>query len=113
MLRTEIIRTCSNEAVAAAAVRSMGHNFYSRMSLLSGAHHVQPGAYAAALVRQFADEADEDAWCALGIAMARRDMPLLAGLRFILESMIDGAGKDRGDLLANTRAHVSDKCRQG
>ncbi len=90
MLRMEIIRTCSNQAVAAAALRSLGGAFCTRMELLAGAHDLPPGAYAASLVAQFAADASEDDWYALGNAIARRDMPVLAGLRFILESMIDG-----------------------
>ena len=91
MLRIEILHTCSNAAVAAAALRSLGAAFHDRMKLLAGAHDLCAGEYAAALVRRFAEDADEDAWCALGVAMARRDMPVLAGFRYIIESMIDDA----------------------
>ena len=90
MLRMEIIHTCSNAAVAEAALRSLGQSFYSRIALLAGAYGVKPGAYAASLVLQFSEEACEDDWYALGDAMSRRDMPLLAGFKFILESSIDG-----------------------
>lgn len=90
MLRMEIVHTCSNEAVAEAALLSLGGPFHDRISLLAGAHDLKPGAYAAALVDQFAADASEDDWYALGNAIARRDMPVLSGLRFILESMIDG-----------------------
>ena len=91
MLRNEIIRSCSHEAVATAALLSLGAEFHARIALLAGAHEKSAGQYSADMVRQFAADADEDAWCALGSAIARRDMPILAGLRFILETMIDGA----------------------
>lgn len=95
MLRMEIIHTCSNAAVAEAALRSLGQSFYSRIALLAGAYGVTPGAYAASLVLQFSEEACEDDWYALGDAMSRRDMPLLAGFKFILESSIDGETRRR------------------
>ncbi len=97
MLRSEIIRTCSHQAVAAAALLSLGSEFHGRVSLLAGAHDMSPGAYTAHLVKQFATDADEDAWYALGNAIAYRDMPVLSGLRYILEAMIDGeASRDAG-----------------
>ena len=91
MLRNEIIRSCSHEAVARAALLSLGAEFHTRIALLAGAHEKSAGQYTAYLVKQFATGADEDAWCALGNAIAHSDMPVLAGLRFILEMMIDGA----------------------
>lgn len=84
----EIINSCSHDAVADAAVQSLGFEFYSRMKLLAGAHQKSAGAYAAHLVRQFAADADEHAWTQLALAVERRDMPVLAGLNFILDMML-------------------------
>ncbi len=55
------------------------------------------GAYTSQLVKQFAAEADDDAWDALGNAISHRDMPVLEGLRYILEAMIDGESGHRAD----------------
>lgn len=94
MLRTEIIRTCSHEAVAAAALRSLDSVFCARVTLIACARGASPGAYAASLIRRFEQEATEDGWYALGAAIARRDMPVLEGFRFIVENMVDNENID-------------------
>lgn len=94
MLRTEIIRTCSHEAVAAAALRSLDSVFCARVTLIACARGASPGAYAASLIRRFEQEATEDGWYGLGLAIARRDMPVLEGFRFIVENMVDHENLD-------------------
>lgn len=90
MLRTELIKSCSHEKVAEAAVLSIGTDFHRRLSLLAGATGQTPGAFAADLVRRFADDASEAEWDALEGVIAGRDMPILCGLRWIVETMIEG-----------------------
>lgn len=90
MHHTEIINSCTNEAVAEAALLSLGGDFCARVQLLAGTHQLSAGRYVAALVYRFAEEAEDHSWSNLDAAMQRQDMPLLAGLRFVLETMIDG-----------------------
>ena len=99
---TEIIHSCSHHAVAAAAVRSIGGEFHSRIELLAGAHGLSLGAYTAQIVLEFAAKADSDTWRDLASAIARRDMPVLAGLRFIVEERLNGK-KQSGKTASNPR----------
>lgn len=88
MLRAEIAHTCSNHAVAGAALRSIGDRFHSRIADLAKARNLGADAFAAALVKQFAENAGEDDWRRLDLAIARSDMPVLTGFRHIVETMI-------------------------
>lgn len=90
MLCLEIIRTCSHEKVAEAAVRSIGPEFRDRVDLLAAAFDLSAGAYVADLVRRFSEEAGERDMEALSRVIAGSDLPILDGLRWIVEFMIDG-----------------------
>ena len=92
MLQREIIRTCSHEKVAEAAILSIGASFRSRVELLSAASGLRPGAFVAALVRRFEEEGCDRDRVALRRATTGSDVPVLDGLRFIVELMIDGEG---------------------
>ena len=97
MLRCEIIRTCSHEKVAEAAVLSIGSAFENRVRLLACAAGKSPGAYVAGLVMRFSEEAGEREMEALRLATAGADTPILEGLRWIVEFMLDGsAGNTAG-----------------
>ena len=96
MLQGEIIRTCSYEKVAEAAVLSIGVSFRQRMSLLAATNGQSTGAYVAALVRRFEEEAGPREMQALSLAIAGADMPVLAGLRWIIETMLDDDRADAG-----------------
>lgn len=89
MLQGEIIRTCSYEKVAEAAVLSIGASFRQRMSLLAATKGQSTGVYVAAMVRRFEEDAGPREIQALGVAIAGADMPVLAGLRWIIETMLD------------------------
>lgn len=90
MLRCEIVRTCSNEKVAEAAVLSVGPAFRDRVALLAAATGMRPGPFVAGLVRRFRDEASDAEIEGLERAIAGSDMPILEGVRFIVDVMIDG-----------------------
>lgn len=96
MLRCEIIRTCSHEKVAEAAILSIGASFHERVLLLAATSGMRPGAYVAALVARFAEEAGEGDLEALRRATTGSDMPILDGLRWIVEFMIDGTAGASG-----------------
>lgn len=89
MLRCEIIRTCSHEKVAEAAVLSIGPAFRDRVAVLATASGAHPGAFVANLVRRFGDEACDGDREAFARAITGSEMPILDGLRFIVEYMID------------------------
>lgn len=89
MLRAELIRTCSHEKVAEAAVRSIGGPFCERVTLLARACGVSCGDFAAQRVRRFADEACDAEWEALATAVRGADAPILVGLRWIVERSLD------------------------
>jgi hypothetical protein len=97
MLTCEIIRTCAHEKVAEAAVLSIGTAFRDRVALLAAASGMSAGAYVAELVRRFSEEANERDLEALTAATVGSDMPILKGLRWIVEFMIDGATHRDGD----------------
>jgi hypothetical protein len=98
MLRAELINSCSHEKVAEAAILSIGGSFRDRVALLARASDVSTGHYAAQCVRWFAEEAHEQDWEALSAVIAGCDTPILHGLRWLVETMLDGglAGEREG-----------------
>jgi len=100
MLRAELIRTCSHEKVAHAALRSIGGDFCVRIEMLARARGVS--AFAAERVRRFADEACEASWEALGRATRGADAPILVGLRWIVERSL-GDESDDGEGVRSCR----------
>lgn len=102
MLRAELIRTCSHEKVAHAALRSIGGDFCVRIEMLARARGVSAGAFAAERVRRFAEEACEASWEALGRATRGADAPILVGLRWIVERSL-GDESDDGEGVRSCR----------
>lgn len=90
MLCCEIIRTCSHEKIAEAAILSIGASFRERVVLLAATAGMPAGAYVAGLVAGFEEEAGEREMEALRRATSGSDMPILDGLRWIVEFMLDG-----------------------
>lgn len=91
MLRCETIRTCSHEKVAEAAILSIGAPFEARVRLLAATAGKSPGAYVAGLVARFDEEATDRDMEALRLATVGADTPILEGLRWIVEFMLDGS----------------------
>ena len=89
MLTAELIRTCSNPMVAGAALASSGCALRVRAGLIARAFGLGEGEYIASLVREFAFAASDEDWQALEQAMRGQDMPLIEGLRFIVENALD------------------------
>lgn len=88
MLIADILHSCSNERVAEAAVRSIGGDFADRVSALARRCDVPVGLLVGKLVRRFATDARERDWRGVMVAIAGDDVPVLAGLRAILEAMM-------------------------
>ena len=88
MVVAEIVRTCSHAKVAQAAVASMGTEFSSRVGAVAGRRGVETGAFAAQVVQEFDRSAGATQRRALECAVRHADMPLLVGLRQILEEAL-------------------------
>jgi hypothetical protein len=93
MIYREIVHTCSNSYVARAAVDSIGGEFARRFAADASRRSLSSGAWAARLVREFADKADEVEWRRVHAAADGADQPILSGLRYILER----SARERGD----------------
>ena len=89
MLLAEIVNSCTNDKVAEAAVASIGAAFYEDLARAAGRREMSVGALVAALVLRFAWRADEFELHALARATRGAPAPVLAGLEYILECMID------------------------
>ena len=81
----EIVRTCSNPHVAHAAVASIGGDFARRFFRDAEIRSVPSGLLAANLVQDFDRRAGDRDWAGLDRAIRGEDMPILSGLRHILE----------------------------
>jgi hypothetical protein len=90
MLLAEIIKSCSHEKVAEAAVSSIGTEFEQRVETAARARGLRTGMFVASAVRRFERTAGDDEWADLARAMERKDMPILCGLRHILEVTLAG-----------------------
>lgn len=85
----EIVRTCSNPKIAAAAVISIGGDFARNFSGEALRRRMSPGDLAASLVREFAAAADEIDFNRVAAAAEKTDLPILYGLRYILERAVE------------------------
>ena len=88
MLIEEIIRSCSNERVAAAAVASLGLRFACGIRDAAEAYGMSVGEFAALSVGRFARHGDEAEMRSVLVAMEDAQEPILAGLHRILSIML-------------------------
>jgi hypothetical protein len=106
MLLIEIIKTCSHEEVAQAAVASIGTEFERRVERAACERGMRTGSFVASTVRCFERTAGDDEWAGLADAMAGKDMPILSGLRHILETRL--AEQPRAVSRGGAYAHFTD-----
>ena len=85
MLVADILHSCADEAVAAAAVASVGGAFAAAVRAEAGRCGLSAGKLTASLVAGFARDASERDWRGLAAAMTGTDQPVLAGLQFMAE----------------------------
>jgi hypothetical protein len=95
-LISEIIRTCSHEEVAQAAVASMGPYFAGKVGSTAVAQGLSIGAFTARAVRDFERLSSEEERRSLREAMDGSDQPILIGLQHILWPFIEKENADRG-----------------
>ncbi len=91
MIVREILVTCSNPHVARAAVASIGGDFARNFSRDAAERNLSSGLLASRLVRYFARKANESDWESVDEAARGADMPILSGLRYILERSLENA----------------------
>lgn len=89
MLVTDLIHSCSNEMVAQAALMSIGGRFAERVRVAAQEKGVSVGRFVAAVVRDFARRADDNVREALRERMTGDDLPLLTGLRALIEPVLE------------------------
>lgn len=85
MLMAEILHSCTDEGIAAAAVASIGGPFAAAVRAEAARSGLSVGSLTASLVSGFARDASERDWRELGAAMAGTDQPVLAGLQAMAE----------------------------
>ena len=88
MIAQEVVRTCSNASVAQAALFSIGGEFTSNFRAEAERRRAPFGAYAADLVRDFAQTAGPADWRRADEAAHGADQPILSCLRFILDQRL-------------------------
>jgi hypothetical protein len=94
MILSDILRRFDDPSVVAAAVMEFGHLSLLAVAETKAATHGETlGEYAAASVRLFSNEANDDDWVALMAAMGRADDPGAICLRFMLEWAVAREGK--------------------
>jgi len=85
MIYHEIVRTCSNAHVAEAAVQSLGGQIALALSESADRVAMGRGEFAARMVREFAESADDGEKGRVLAAAHGSQQPILSGLRYILE----------------------------
>ncbi len=88
MHASELFRTCANEHVADAAVSSIGGLLASRIDTMAGLVGETRGALVVRLVDEYDRKASPSLRRQLDLGMGHDDMPLLAGLRHVLEQAL-------------------------
>lgn len=91
MRTTELFRTCANEYVAAAALACIGGRLERRVAAAARRADLSIGAYVARLVADYDRKASPRRRKVLEMGMLRHDTPLLAGLRHVVETALEGA----------------------
>jgi hypothetical protein len=91
MEASELFRTCANEHVADAALSCIGGGLVSRIETIAERVGQTRGALVARLVEEYDRKASPSLRRQLDLGMGRDDMPILAGLRHVLEQSLLGA----------------------
>jgi len=94
LIAREIVVTCSHPEVARAAMASIGGDFAEQFSRDAESRNLTSGLFAAKLVNAFARKARQGDWAGLHDAIRGADMPILSGLRFVLDRAMTLAGDD-------------------
>ncbi len=110
MIVHEIVVTCSHPEVARAAVASIGGDFARRFSRDALRKNLSSGTLAAGLVRDFACKAGDRDWESLDEVTRGADMPILSGLRYILDRGMKQKREDAPSLWPSATKRSVDRC---
>jgi hypothetical protein len=91
MRTNELFHCYANEHVAAAAIACIGGTFERRVASAARKAGLTSGAYIVELLKEFDRRASPKRRKLLERGMDRHDMPILAGLRHIVETALVGA----------------------
>ena len=80
----EVVDTCANPNVAAAALASIGGGVAAKVRAVAARHGMPDGVLVAELVREFREYSCPSVLTSAEEAMRRSDLPVLAGLQHIL-----------------------------
>jgi hypothetical protein len=86
----ELFRSCANEHVAAAALLCLDYALVSRIDRAASPAGLTRGALVAQLVADYDRKASLSLRKQLVRGMRRAEMPILAGLRHVLEAALNG-----------------------
>ena len=90
MEASELFRSCANEHVAAAALICVGGALVSRIETAAMFAGLTRGALVARLVAEYDRKASPALRKQLDRGMRAAEMPILAGLRHVLEAALEG-----------------------
>ena len=103
----DLLHSCADPCVARAALASIGGAFAERVRKHAGSRDMSAGVFAARSVAEFARRADAAEIAALDRAIDGVDLPLLEGLRTILDRAI-GRYAESGRSWRTARAPAPD-----
>jgi hypothetical protein len=89
MRSNELFRSCANEHVAAAALACIGGTLHRRVTAAASRAGLSSGAYVANLLADYDRKATPRRRNHLEQGMMREPMPILAGLRHVVETAMD------------------------
>jgi len=110
MRTTELFRSCANEHVAAAAMACIGGKLHNRVVVAARDAGLSNGAYVAKLVADYDRKASPRRRKYLEKGMGSDPMPILAGLRHVVESALEGewdVASPKSGFTENTAIHWS------
>jgi hypothetical protein len=91
MRTTELFRSCSNEYVAAAALACIGGALERRVEAAARSAGLSRGAYVVRLLLDYDRKAGPKHKKSLEQGMCLNEMPILAGLRHVVETVLEDA----------------------
>jgi hypothetical protein len=107
MRTMELFRTCANEHVAAAALACIGGKLEKRVATAASRLNVSSGAFVAGLVADYDRKASVKRRKMLESGMVRSDMPILVGLRHVVETALEGAWDVSMDMARGAEASLA------
>jgi hypothetical protein len=104
MRTTELFRTCANEHVAAAALACIGGKLQRRVAAAARSAGVTAGAFVAGVVVDYDRKASPRRRKILETGMVRSEMPILTGLRHVVETALEDAWDATRDIARSAEA---------